>query len=160
MPRINPRSKKPLCLNTVRQKQTSQRSNQTMPLCLNTVRREETNQTARKEVLCLNTELQLLAARSSTHPTQKRRAEKEGGRGSKCCALTQSQLPQRQKQDRKNQSPEGKRIEEQRKGHGEARTSNTLTAPPCECSIKYSTDMLEPNQGKNVQMQAQLSESK
>ena len=109
MPRINPSSTKPLCLNTVRQTKKGQRSNQTMPLCLNTVRRKETDQTARKEVLCLNTELQHLAARSSKNPTPKRRAEKEGGRGSKCCALTQSQLPQQQKQDRMNQSPEGKR---------------------------------------------------
>ena len=56
----------------------------------------------------------------------------------------------------KEPKPGGQEDRRTTEGHGEARTSNTLTAPPCECSIKYSTDMLEPNQGKNVQMQAQL----
>ena len=67
------------------------------------------DKSARNEVLCLNTELQPLAARSSNNPKTKRRAKKKKGRGSKCCALTQSQLTQRRKQDRENQSPEGKR---------------------------------------------------
>ena len=109
MPRMNLSNTKPLCLNTVRQ---ATRANKTTKQCRCALTQwggKKLDQSARKEVLCLNTELQPLAARSSKNPTPKRRAEKEKGRGSKCCALTQSQLPQRRKQDRKNQSPEGKR---------------------------------------------------
>ena len=135
MPRMNLSNTKPLCLNTVRQ---ATRANKTTKQCRCALTQwggKKLDQSARKEVLCLNTELQPLAARSSNNPTPKRRAENEKGRGSKCCALTQSQLPQRRKQDRENQSPEGKRGRKKRNGHGEAGTSNTLTAPPCKCNI-------------------------
>ena len=109
MPRSNPSNTKPLCLNTVRQ---TNKANETTKQCrcaLTQWGEKKLDKSARNEVLCLNTELQPLAARSSDSPEPKRRARNEKGRGSKCCALTQSLLTQRRKWDRENQSPEGKR---------------------------------------------------
>ena len=81
-------------------------------------------------MLCLNTVLQPLAARSSKRPEPERRARNEKARVSKCCALTQVLPTQRRKRDRENRSPEGKREAETRKGHGEARSTKQHTNSP------------------------------